>query len=106
MKIVVALDKFKGSLTAAEACDLVRTGLLAAHPAAQIILKPMADGGDGTADALHAALGGEWIEREVSGPLPDMRVTAKYLWLADERRAFIEMAQASGLVLLPPEDRK
>ena len=105
MKIVVALDKFKGSLTAAEACGIVRDALLVAHPGAQIVLKPMADGGDGTADALHTALGGEWITTEVSGPLPDMRVTAKYLWLADERRAFIEMAQASGLVLLPPEER-
>ena len=105
MKIVVALDKFKGSLTAAEACAVVQRALLAAHPGAHIILKPMADGGDGTADALHAALGGEWIEREVSGPLPDMRVTAKYLWLREEKRAFIEMAQASGLVLLPPELR-
>ena len=105
MKIVVALDKFKGSLTAAEACAQVREALLVAQPGAQIILKPMADGGDGTADALQTALGGEWITTEVSGPLPDMRVTAKYLWLAHERRAFIEMAQASGLVLLTPEER-
>ena len=105
MKIVVALDKFKGSLTAAEACTVVRDALLVAHPGAQIILKPMADGGDGTAEALHTALGGEWITTQVTGPLPDMHVTAKYLWLAKERRAFIEMAQASGLVLLPPELR-
>lgn len=105
MKIVVALDKFKGSLTATEACSIVRRALLAAHPDAQIVVKPMADGGDGTADALQAALGGEWIVREVTGPLPDMRVTAKYLWLADKRHAFIEMAQASGLVLLLPEQR-
>lgn len=105
MKIVIALDKFKGSLTAAAACAIVQRALLVAHPGAQLILKPMADGGDGTAEALHTALGGEWITREVSGPLPDMRVTAKYLWLAAEKRAFIEMAQASGLMLLPPEER-
>jgi glycerate kinase len=105
MKIVIALDKFKGSLTAAEACAIVQRALLLAHPGAQLILKPLADGGDGTAETLHTALGGEWITREVSGPLPDMRVTAKYLWLAREGRAFIEMAQASGLVLLPPEER-
>jgi len=105
MKIVVALDKFKGSLTAAEACTIVQRALLTTYPGAQIILKPMADGGDGTADALQAALGGEWITKEVTGPLPDLRVTAKYLWLTAERRAFIEMAQASGLVLLPPELR-
>lgn len=105
MKIVVALDKFKGSLTATEACLSVQRALLDRFPGAQIILKPMADGGDGTADALQTALGGEWIVREVTGPLPDMRVTAKYLWLAGERRAFIEMAQASGLMLLPQERR-
>ena len=105
MKIVVALDKFKGSLTAPAACEIVRNTLLAAHPGAQIIVKPMADGGDGTADALHAALGGEWISRQVTGPLPEMLVTAKYLWLASEKLAVIEMAQASGLVLLKPEQR-
>ena len=102
MKIVVALDKFKGSLTAPEACEIVRRALPAT---AEIIVKPMADGGDGTADALHAALGGEWISKRVAGPLPETFCTAKYLWLANERRAFIEMAQASGLVLLKPEQR-
>ena len=105
MKIVIALDKFKGSLTANEACSVVQRALLDAHPGARIILKPMADGGDGTADALQTALGGEWITCEVEGPLPDMRVSAKYLWLADGCRAFIEMAQASGLVLVPAERR-
>ena len=101
MKIVVALDKFKGCLTAPEACEIVRRAL----PAAEIIVKPMADGGDGTADALHAALGGEWISRQVTGPLPGTKVEARYLWLAGERRAFVEMARASGLVLLKPEER-
>ena len=129
MKIVVALDKFKGSLTAPAACEIVRRALLTVHPGAQIIVKPMADGGDGTADALHAALGGEWISQTVTGPLPttgratlrrgqrlktdatervppeESAVTARYLWLADSRRAFIEMAQASGLVLLQPAQR-
>ena len=102
MKIVVALDKFKGSLTAPEACEIVRRALPAT---AEIIVKPMADGGDGTATALHAALGGEWISQTVAGPLPATPCTARYLWLAHERRAFVEMAQASGLVLLKPEQR-
>ena len=105
MKIVVALDKFKGSLTAPAACEIVRRVLHGVHPAAQIIVKPMADGGDGTAEALHAALGGEWISQQVSGPLPGMLCHARYLWLAQERSAFVEMAQASGLVLLKPEQR-
>ena len=102
MKIVVALDKFKGSLTAPAACEIVRRALPAT---AKIIVKPMADGGDGTADALHAALGGEWITQTVTGPLPATHCTARYIWLAHERRAFVEMAQASGLVLLNPEQR-
>ena len=105
MKIVVALDKFKGSLNASDACAIVQRVLRERFPVAEIISKPMADGGDGTAEALQTALGGEWITQEVTGPLPEMRVTAKYLWLAKGRRAFIEMAQASGLVLLPPELR-
>jgi len=105
MKIVIALDKFKGSLTAPAACEIVRRTLGGAHPGVQIIVKPMADGGEGTAEALHAALGGEWITQQVTGPLPALPVTARYLWLARERRAFIEMAQASGLVLLPPAQR-
>jgi glycerate kinase len=105
VKIVLAFDKFKGSLTASEACAVVQRALREKYPAAEIISKPMADGGEGTAAALHTALGGEWIAREVTGPLPEMQVTADYLWLANERRAFIEMAKASGLVLLAPEQR-
>ncbi len=105
MKIVLAFDKFKGSLTASEACAVVHRALKEKHPAAELVSKPMADGGEGTAAALHAALGGEGITREVTGPLPEMQVTANYLWLAEGRRAFIEMAEASGLVLLEPEQR-
>ena len=105
MKIVIALDKFKGSLTAPAACEIVRRVLCEVQPGVQIIVKPMADGGDGTAEALHAALGGEWMTQQVTGPLPALPVKARYLWLARERRAFIEMAQASGLVLLPPAQR-
>jgi len=105
MKIVIALDKFKGSLTAPAACEIVRRTLGEVQPGVQIVVKPMADGGDGTAEALHAALGGEWMTQQVTGPLPALPVTARYLWLARERRAFIEMAQASGLVLLQPAQR-
>lgn len=105
MKIVVALDKFKGSLTAPAACDIVRRGLLAALPDATIIVKPMADGGDGTAKALIAARNGEWISREVAGPLPGQRVIAGYGWFATDRSAVIEMATASGLALLRDNER-
>jgi glycerate 2-kinase len=105
VKVVVALDKFKGSLTAPNACEIVRNALLSVHPEWHVVLKPMADGGDGTAEVLHAALGGEWISLPVTGPLPEMPVTGRYLWLAGQNLAVVEMASASGLALLRPEQR-
>ncbi len=105
MKIVVALDKFKGSLSAPEACEIVREALLATRPKLEIVVKPMADGGDGTAEVLRTALGGEWISRRVTGPLPTIPSTGRYLWVADRKLAVIEMAAASGLVLLRPDQR-
>ena len=105
MKIVVALDKFKGSLTATRACEIVRGALQTARPEWQIVVKPMADGGDGTAEVLQSALGGEWILQRVTGPLQAMPSTGKYVWVNDRKWAVIEMATASGLVLLRTEHR-
>src|ERR1017187_1683845 len=105
MKIVVALDKFKGSLTAAHACEIVRHTLLSVRPGLRVVMKPMADGGEGTAEVFHSAFGGEWFQHEVTGPLPKTLVNARYLWLPQERLAVVEMAQASGLVLLKTEQR-
>ena len=100
VKVVVALDKFKGSLTASRACEIVRDAIHSVQPSVTIVAKPMADGGDGTADVLHAALGGQRIAHEVSGPIPGMRVNASYLWLERDRMAVVEMASASGLALV------
>jgi len=105
MKIVVAFDKFKSSLTASRACEIVRDTLRVAHPDWEIVLKPMADGGDGTAEVLQSVLGGEWIFQRVSGPLQVMPANAKYVWIKERQWAVIEMATASGLVLLRPEHR-
>jgi glycerate kinase len=105
VKIVVALDKFKGSLTAPRACEIVRDAIHSFRRDVTVIVKPMADGGDGTAEVFRLALGGEWVQHKVTGPLPRMLVNARYLWLPRERLAVIEMAQASGLVLLKPEQR-
>jgi glycerate kinase len=105
VKIVVALDKFKGSLTASRACDIVRDALLSVRPEARVVTKPMADGGDGTDEILLAALTGEWIALPVMGPLPEISCTARYVWLAKEATAVIATANASGLVLLTPEQR-
>ena len=103
MKVVVAMDSFKGSLTAARACDIVAGAIRSTLPDAEVVVKPMADGGEGTAAALMAAVGGQWIEREVMGPLPRMRVGAGFLHLPGGRTAVVEMATASGLQLLRRE---
>jgi len=106
MKIVVALDSFKGTLSAAAACAVVAEALARRAPAAEIVQLPMADGGEGTIDALVASCSGHTIAvPRVTGPLPDMRVAATYGWLPEARVAVVEMARASGLPLLEPERR-
>ena len=106
MRIVVAPQEFKGSLTAIEAARAIAAGVRAAIPDAEIIEVPMSDGGPGLVDAMLAARGGERIETDVHDPL--MRpVRAAWAILAgdDAGTAAIEMAAASGLVLLRPEER-
>jgi glycerate kinase len=105
MKIVLAFDSFKGNLTAREVCEIVRDGIQSVRPEIEAVLLPMADGGEGTAEAMMAALGGEWIPLTVTGPLPSMHVEAGFAWLEHEKTAVVEMAKASGLPLLKPEER-
>ena len=105
MKIVVALDSFKGSLTAVQACDIVAEAIRSAVPGVEVVTKPMADGGEGTAAVLMAAAGGRWVSRMVMGPLPEMEVEAGFVWLPDNRTALVEMATASGLPLLRLQQR-
>jgi glycerate 2-kinase len=102
MKIVVAPDKFKGCLSADEVARAIGRGL---EPMGEIDLCPIADGGEGTVAALVAATNGRFETRTVTGPRPDMRVDATFGFLGDRETAVIEMAAASGLALLPPEDR-
>jgi glycerate kinase len=102
VKIVVALDSFKGSLTAEAACCLVTATLRAMRPEWQVESQPMADGGEGTASVLVESCRGEWCTAgKVTGPLPEMELDASYGWLPESRTAVVEMAQASGLALLP-----
>jgi len=105
VKIVVALDSFKGSLTAVQACDIVAEAIQSETPEAEIVTKPMADGGEGTASVLMAEAGGQWISQTVMGPLSEMQVEAGFVWLPESRTALVEMATASGLPLLKPEQR-
>jgi glycerate kinase len=105
MRVVVAPDKFKGSLTAPQACDAIARGVRRARPDAEIDLCPVADGGEGTIDALMSATGCHFETRLVTGPLPEMKVRATFGVMGGGRRAVVEMASASGLALLKPEDR-
>jgi glycerate 2-kinase len=100
MRVVIAPDKFKGSLSAAEAARAMSRGVASVCPGAIIDCVPMADGGEGTVDALVAATGGSCHEASVSGPRGEP-VTARFGLLGDGCTAAIEMAAASGLVLVP-----
>jgi glycerate kinase len=105
MRIVLAPDKFKDCLTAPQAAEAMARGVRSVRPDAQLDLCPMADGGEGTVEALVAATGGRIEHRRVTGPLPEMHVDAAFGILGDGHTAVVEMAAASGLALLKPEDR-
>ncbi|MCU1724113.1 glycerate kinase [Pseudomonas sp. 5P_5.1_Bac1] len=104
MKIVIAPDSFKDSLSAEGVAAAIAEGIAAVLPGSQLICCPMADGGEGTMDAIVAACHGEQRALNVRGPL-GFEVSAHWGWLADSRTAIIEMAQASGLQLLTLEQR-
>lgn len=122
---MLAPDKYKGSLTAVQAARAMAEGVKAALPEAEVTLCPMADGGDGTVDAVAGATGAELRESVVRGPLPGQSVKATWAYLPagradllhgsraipsggparDRTLAVLEMAQASGLDLIPVSDR-
>ncbi len=104
MKIVVAPNAFKGSLTASQAAAAIARGVRVALPDAEIVEVPVADGGDGTVEALVSANRGEYRSVEVQGPLGDP-VTAQYGLIDSKRTGVVEMATASGLTLIPSERR-
>lgn len=106
LAIVVAADSFKGGLSAPEACRAIAEGLRDANPEVEVRLKPMADGGEGTAAALLSARpGGAWVSARVAGPLPERAVDASFAWFPDDRTAVVEMAAANGLPLLAEQER-
>ncbi len=105
MKIILAFDSFKGSVDAHSACRIVRQALLSRCKSAQVVCKPMADGGEGTARILLDALHGSWIPVRTMGPLPDLTVDSGYGWVEATQTAIIEVAASSGLTLVP-EDRR
>ena len=104
MRIVIAPNAFKGSLSAHEAATAIGEGIRIAAPDADLVLLPIADGGDGTVDALVAATEGERRTLRVRGPLGDP-VDAEYGLIDGGSTAVIEMAKAAGLALVPKEKR-
>lgn len=102
---ILAPDSFKESMTAEQACASMQRGILRAMPDAQCIHVPMADGGEGTVDALIAALAGERIACEVTGPLPHQQIKTYFGLVDGAKTAVIEMAKANGIDLLEPEQR-
>lgn len=103
MKILIAPDSLKGSLTAAQFCDIVSTQLLHLSPNNTILAMPLADGGEGTIDAVLTNSSGNRISLSVKGPL-GADTNASYGLLHDEHTAVIEMAQASGLPLIDSQN--
>ena len=104
MKIVIAPDSFKGSLTATEVADAIEIGFRAVYPDAEYVKVPMADGGEGTVQSLVDATSGTIINQSVIGPMGDM-VSGFFGILGDSRTAVVEMAAASGIHLVKPEER-
>ncbi len=104
MKIIVAPDSFKGNLSAVEVADCLEVGIKKADERIEVIKIPVADGGEGTVDALLTAAGGEKIKTRVTGPLGET-VDSFYGILKGGKTAVMEMAAAAGLDLVPPEAR-
>ena len=102
MKIVIAPDKYKGNMTSPELCEIIRREFLAEMPDAEIVCIPLADGGDGTTEALTAAHHGEIRSITVSGPL-GKPTEARFGIYDSGKGAVLEMAAASGLALLKNE---
>lgn len=99
MKIVLAPDKFKNSLTGLEFCDAVEKGILEEYPNTEILKLPLADGGDGTIEVVEYYLKGSTINVKVNNPFFEA-ISASYIYSKKNNTAFIEMAEASGIKLL------
>ena len=103
-KIVIASDSFKGSISAAEVAACGERAVHRLFPDCEVVQLPVADGGEGTVETLTAALGGQSVATVVHDPLGRL-ITAQYGLITKEKTAIIEMATASGLPLLQPEER-
>ncbi len=108
MKVVVAIDSFKGSLSSMEAGQAIAEGVKRVHQNAEVVVRPLADGGEGTVEALVEGMGGIFVTKEVTGPLGE-KVEAVYGVIESKedssKTAIIEMSAAAGITLVPEESR-
>jgi len=104
MRILIAPDKFKGSLSARQVAENIALGVRDVIPDAQIEIAAVADGGEGTAEVICNARGGEWVMCRGHGPLGNP-IEARYVWLSENASAVIEMSEAAGLRALKDEVR-
>ncbi len=108
MKVVVAIDSFKGSLSSMEAGQAIAEGVKRVYQNAEVVVRPLADGGEGTVEALVEGMGGIFVTKEVTGPLGE-KVDAVYGVIESEedssKTAIIEMSAAAGITLVPEKSR-
>ena len=103
MRILIAPDKFKGALNAREVAESVAAGLREVLPDAEMDVAPMADGGEGTAEAICDALGGSWLKCKAHDPL-GREIEAHYAWIDQGKLAVMEMSEAAGMKRLRPNE--
>ncbi|HMG05418.1 MAG TPA: glycerate kinase, partial [Chthoniobacterales bacterium] len=103
-RVLIAPDKFKGSLSAREVANHIAAGLRDRLPNATIDMIPIADGGEGTADVIRESCGGEWVNCAAHDAL-GRPIQARYLWLPDRATAMIEMSAAAGGWRIAPDER-
>src|SRR5205814_691502 len=96
MRILIAPDKFKGALNAREVAESIAAGLREVLPDAEMDVAPMADGGEGTAEAICDALGGSWLKCKARDPL-GREIEAHYAWIDQGKLAVMEMSEAAGM---------
>lgn len=104
MRVVVAIDSFKGSMSSLEAGDAISNGIKKAHKDAEVEIRPLADGGEGTVEALSIGMGGRLVNVDVTGPV-GRKVRAVYGIVESSKTAIIEMSQAAGITLVSGDEK-
>ncbi len=103
-KAVIAIDSFKGSLSTFQAGKAIEEGVRQVYPDSEVVISPIADGGEGTVEAIVSATGGEFVTCSVSNPLGN-KINASYGWISQTKTAVIEMSQAAGITLISDQER-